>query len=34
MQFGTVLIANNIAARGLQGEVRFEYSYTNDVFIT
>ena len=24
MQFGTVLMGNNIAARGLQGEVRFE----------
>ena len=24
MQFGTVLIDNNTAARGLQGEVRFE----------
>ena len=24
MQFDTVLIGNNIAARGLKGEVRFE----------
>ena len=24
MLFGTVLIGNNIAARGLKGEVRFE----------
>ena len=27
MQFGTVLIGNNTAARGLKAEVRFELSF-------